>query len=333
MNRNLLIKTLAVIATLSLTAAFGQWEVYSGNVLPRDADEAWYEGGMDNPDNISELLTMVDDPDIPGNKLVQVSPPNLSWGFQEIWKHPLGGDPNVGQTLVWRAMALDTAVYVREFDIYMYNGTVRERIITRDQAIKFDKAGVEVTNDITMWHVYRLTALADQFNLYIDEDPLAWMTVTGQPDTDAPLFHFGDNGGDLYGALYDWFIWDSTGAYAPGEGTPFPDTLTGVAEYLAVDELEQTPREFSLSQNYPNPFNPSTVIDYEISAAVYVSLKVYDITGQLITTLVNSEQQPGAYKVEWDGRYTNGDMAASGVYFYALQVGYQQFTRKLLLLK
>ncbi len=337
MNRNLLIASLAVIAGLGLTTVSGQWGVYSGNVLPQDGDGLWYEGSgvVDPPDDLTDFLVMVADPDIEGNMLVKVDGVISNWGYQETWKHPLGGNSNVGHTLVWRAMGLDTSVYVREFDIYMYNGTVRERIITRNQAIKFDKAGVEVVNDITVWHVYRLTALADQINLYIDEDPIAWMTVTGQPATESPFFQFGDNGGDLYGALYDWFIWDSTGAYAPGEGTAFPDTLTGISQFLAVDDLDQTPRDFSLSQNYPNPFNPSTVIGYKIGAAAMVSLKVYDITGQLITTLVNSEQQPGAYKVEWDGRHTNanGDMAASGVYFYAMQVGDQQFTRKMLLLK
>ncbi|MFC1481738.1 FlgD immunoglobulin-like domain containing protein [Candidatus Neomarinimicrobiota bacterium] len=338
MNRNLLIQMLAVIAIFSVSAAFGQWQVYSGNVLPYDDDTAWYESGgsVDPPDNIAELLVMVDDPDIAGNKLIKVGDMALfTWGYKETWKHYLGGNPNVGQTLVWRAKELDAIAFERGMDMYMHNGMVRERFITKTNGtqIQLDKSKAIANVDATVWHVYRWTALADQFNVYVDEDPIPWLTATGEPWPDDNYFQFGDNGGDPYGALYDWFIWDTTGAYAPGEGSGFPDSLTGVDQWLAVDEPGQSPQEFALGQNYPNPFNPSTVIDYQINAAVNVDLAVYDITGQLITTLVSGEQQPGAYSVIWNGRHSNGDMVASGVYFYAIQVGADKITKKMLLIK
>jgi len=88
------------------------------------------------------------------------------------------------------------------------------------------------------------------------------------------------------------------------------------------------PTGFSLSQNYPNPFNPVTVIKYSIKDAGMVSLKVYDILGQEVATLVNNAQTPGLYEVEF-----NAQNLTSGIYFYRLTVGSFSETKKLLFLK
>ena len=73
------------------------------------------------------------------------------------------------------------------------------------------------------------------------------------------------------------------------------------------------PKQFALMQNYPNPFNPTTTIDYQLPKDAHVSIRVYDILGQLVSTLVDGEESAGYYKVNFDGlRY------ASGVYFYRL---------------
>ncbi len=99
---------------------------------------------------------------------------------------------------------------------------------------------------------------------------------------------------------------------------------------------ENTPKEFILSQNYPNPFNPSTAITYQLALESYVTLRIYDVLGQEVTTLVQEKQSPGTHAVRFDG--TN---YPSGVYFYNLQVntgtgsGGGQFneTKKFVLLK
>jgi len=89
------------------------------------------------------------------------------------------------------------------------------------------------------------------------------------------------------------------------------------------------PASISLSQNYPNPFNPTTIIQYAISSRQFVSLKVYDLLGREVATLVNEEKPAGNYEVEFDGT----DFP-SGIYFYRLSVdnGYNE-TRKMVLLK
>ncbi len=96
----------------------------------------------------------------------------------------------------------------------------------------------------------------------------------------------------------------------------------------SVEDNKEIPNTFSLSQNYPNPFNPSTVINYQLSAASYVTLKVYDILGREVSTLVNEEKPAGKYKIE-----LNASHLASGIYFYTLRAGSFEMTKKMILLK
>jgi hypothetical protein len=98
------------------------------------------------------------------------------------------------------------------------------------------------------------------------------------------------------------------------------------------------PKEFALSQNYPNPFNPSTKIQYTIGNAGLVSLKVYDVLGREVATLVNGHQKAGSYTVPFSaigGSASGGGTStfASGVYFYRLEAGSFVSTKKLILMK
>jgi hypothetical protein len=100
---------------------------------------------------------------------------------------------------------------------------------------------------------------------------------------------------------------------------------------LAVKDVEQTGviDRFELQQNYPNPFNPQTLISYSLQRTSSVTLRVYDVIGRVVATLVNNERKPaGDYEVSFDG--TN---QPSGIYFYRLQVENQVFTKKMTLLK
>jgi len=89
-----------------------------------------------------------------------------------------------------------------------------------------------------------------------------------------------------------------------------------------------SPTEFELEQNYPNPFNPSTSIQYAISSRQFVTIKVYDILGNDITTLVNDYRDAGIYNVQ----FTMHNLA-SGIYFYTLQAGAFVESKKMIYLK
>ena len=99
---------------------------------------------------------------------------------------------------------------------------------------------------------------------------------------------------------------------------------------IATDEI---PREFYLAQNYPNPFNPSTDIEFSIPIVSNVEIKIYDVLGREVATLINETLQPGKYKVRWNGTDRNGAFVSSGVYFYVMKAGKFVQTRKMMLLK
>jgi len=88
------------------------------------------------------------------------------------------------------------------------------------------------------------------------------------------------------------------------------------------------PEQFSLEQNYPNPFNPSTTINFSIPASGFVTLKVFNVLGSEVATLVNEQKEPGSYQVSF-----NANNYSAGIYFYNLKAGNFIETRKMILLK
>ena len=94
------------------------------------------------------------------------------------------------------------------------------------------------------------------------------------------------------------------------------------------NENNSAPAKFSLSQNYPNPFNPTTKIEYIVPTSGLVNLKVFNLLGQVVVTLVNKEQKAGSYTVNYDA-----SGLASGVYLYRIQAGSFALTKKMILLK
>jgi len=88
-----------------------------------------------------------------------------------------------------------------------------------------------------------------------------------------------------------------------------------------------------LSQNHPNPFNPETTIRYDLAEAGAVRLSLYNVSGQLIRTLVDGERAAGSYSVTWDGRNDAGRDVASGIYLSRMEVGGFSAVRKLVLVR
>ena len=114
------------------------------------------------------------------------------------------------------------------------------------------------------------------------------------------------------------------------------DLLDQAYTQMGVTKSAYLPKAFALAQNYPNPFNPSTTISYSIpdgSSQVGVKLSVFNIRGQLVRTLVDQNQAPGTYNVNWDGSDDHGRQISSGVYFYRIQAGDFVSTRKMVVLK
>ena len=114
--------------------------------------------------------------------------------------------------------------------------------------------------------------------------------------------------------------------------------LTGIAE--DENESSDIPRVYTLGQNCPNPFSRSTVIGYQLSdngkrttENQHVVLKIYNITGRLVRTLVDEPQKPGYYKAIWDRKDNSSKTVSSGIYFYKLKANKFTASKKLILLQ
>ena len=109
------------------------------------------------------------------------------------------------------------------------------------------------------------------------------------------------------------------------------DVLTAVEDTPRADSY--LPTQYSMSSNYPNPFNPETRIQIEIPYASFISLKIYNLSGQEILTVINGNKPPGIYEVTWNGCDKYGNKVSSGVYFYRLESNNFSETRKMILLR
>lgn len=149
--------------------------------------------------------------------------------------------------------------------------------------------------------------------LYIYKDLLdQWVSITnGLPYSAEYLIAANET--DLFVATYYDGIWKR----------PLNEIITGINKII-----NSLPENFSLSQNYPNPFNPTTIIKFSIPNSQFATLKIYDILGREIATLVNEEKLPGNYEVKF-----NESNLASGVYLYRLQAGSFSQTKKFVLMK
>jgi len=152
-------------------------------------------------------------------------------------------------------------------------------------------------------------------------------SVTEMPNFIAPYLHVDphlttllDNGTPIAGIETD-FDGDDRNATVPDIGA---DEFT----FVGVEDEGTLPTEFALEQNYPNPFNPSTTFRYSIPQTAKVVIKVFDILGNEIATLMDEEKSVGTYELMW-----NAASFTSGVYFYQLKSGEFVQTRKMILIK
>ena len=114
--------------------------------------------------------------------------------------------------------------------------------------------------------------------------------------------------------------------------TAYTIDLDEVVSNIDLDQLG-IPKDFALGQNYPNPFNPTTTIRYQLPQARHVSINVYNLLGQMVTTLVDESQKAGYKAVVWDGTNNSGHRVSSGLYIYRMKAGEFIDVKRMLFLK
>lgn len=181
---------------------------------------------------------------------------------------------------------------------------------------------------ITGGHVYRYPSVPDLYGKYvcadyqgeiyaIDYDGISPPIDTLLFDLSAELSTFGvDENNELYfcnslsGKIYKFF----------------PAVVSAI-------EPPASPSAFSLAQNHPNPFNPVTSIRFEVPHRSFVTLRVHDVTGRRVQTILRGWRGAGEHTARWDGTDSSGNMVSSGIYFCSLESGDRRVTRKMVFLK
>jgi hypothetical protein len=205
-----------------------------------------------------------------------------------------------------------------------------------DNQIRFerrDAASADV--DLSLWFDKSLIHFANKettegWNLELSI-PMSALKINPAEKTKFGFeIQMNDNDTGTRDVLRRWWNWN--------DATWSNPSLMGTAELVASggrvsstvvgEKAVEKVAEYRLAQNYPNPFNPSTTISFDISEKTFVSLKVYDVHGREMATLVNEELSAGSHLRRWDAVSMR-----SGVYFYRLQAGIFTETRKLILLK
>jgi hypothetical protein len=120
---------------------------------------------------------------------------------------------------------------------------------------------------------------------------------------------------------------------ANGQIKDMAPELSGLSVAMQASDVKPLPTVFALRQNAPNPFNPSTSIVYDLPKATNVRLEIYNVLGQKVKTLVDGYQNAGTQNIIWDGRDQSGASVASGIYFYRINAGDFNATKKMMMLK
>ena len=102
-------------------------------------------------------------------------------------------------------------------------------------------------------------------------------------------------------------------------GNSIAEVAVGVGIEVSVEEPNISPSKFELHQNYPNPFNPSTNIKFDLAENSHVTITIFNLVGQKVSTLVNRSLETGSYNTTWKGTDDNGTPLPSGMYFYEMR--------------
>lgn len=208
--------------------------------------------------------------------------------------------------------AIDTNIFIAtQKGIYLYGGNATW--IPRNNGLPGSNSPDFTSCILTNNDIFLIAYISKNSFYYSMDLGQNWKQVNDS------LFKRGDYVNAI--AVDNYFLF--AGTQNGGWRIPVSDIVTSVK-----NDEPNFPKSFYLYQNYPNPFNPTTTIRYEIPKASFVSLKIYDLLGREVATLVNGEKNAGSYEAKFDG-----SKLSSGIYFYRMKAGSFINTKKFVLLK
>ncbi|MDP4176332.1 MAG: YCF48-related protein, partial [Bacteroidota bacterium] len=231
----------------------------------------------------------------------------------------------------WNEQLVDSAFSVRSFFF------VNEKVGYAVGTLQWKEAIIKTTNGGKSWFQINKPLIGGYESIYFKNETDGWIGGFDLKIRKSVIIKTTD-GGDTWldqncpfnGEVTNFCFLNSSTAWAVGNGIA-KTTNGGDIVSVERDNNEHNtaiPSNMDLMQNYPNPFNPSTMIQYKISKAGFVSLKVYDLLGRQITTLVDQYQKEGEYKVRW-----SAENLPSGIYIYEIRTNNFTKSGKMLLLK
>ncbi|WP_114782874.1 T9SS type A sorting domain-containing protein [Botryobacter ruber] len=308
------------------------WNVYTGDVMPNESTPAFVLSSV-NPAASAELpaivpaeQSIIENPDMPGNKVLSFKIMGAPNHVQFLWRRNFPDPPAAptAATVVVKAKGLPGVDRVFEMDLD-FAGTRGGFIIYSNGTYTIrgnsESFSLGAGFDPMQWHTYRFTKTASNASFYLDENPTPIATATIAADTRTNnYFRFGDGNSDpTTGALFDWVIWDNTGAYSPAQKA-LPS-----ATVLAVTPDAVTPASTSI---YPNPLNGSrqALVRFSLPTASDVNIQIFDITGKKVG-------QPHAFRnLKPDDHELAIPVAdlTGGIYFFQISTSKYTATQKLI---
>lgn len=298
-----------------------QWaKTYNG---PSNSVDNSCSVGVDANGNTYTAGNSLDFPSGYDIAIIKYRPLNL---FNSTYKkNALGKTINDNQS-TFDTISVDLTLEASYY-VYDVNLTIDTVIHTNDSDLEF----YLVHNGVTDTAIYQVGGTGDNFiNTVLNDSAsnlisggIVPFTGTFRPNRPLGVFNNADINGNWILKIYDRASGSTGTLKAWGL-----DFLIGTNPIGVHNISNEIPERFSLSQNYPNPFNPNTHIEFRTADAGFISIKVFDITGREIETLVNENLNAGAYNVEW-----NASRYSSGVYFYRFESKELSETKKMMLIK
>lgn len=302
---------------VSVIAPSISWPVGNATIYTLKPTLIWYVNGLSTGFTYEFQCVKASDPwpadnvYISSASTIYTFTSSLTGGTQYAWR--VRSVIDASHKSAWSAYALFTTVAINE---------------PAAPVAASPSGGVSIENNSPMlsWYLPTSSNVKSYEVTYADNAEMAGAKVVANI-TDSKL--------PLSGLTAGTYYWKVKSNASDGQSSSYSGigSFNIITSPLAVNN-ETIPEVFDLKQNYPNPFNPTTVITFSIPEASQVSLKIFDILGREIKTLMSDYKAGGNYSVQWDGKDNSGNIVQSGTYFYRLIAGDKtSAVKKLIFLK